>query len=82
VAAHKPKPPKSQSGPSGGFDGYDMSFVREREPPQWQQPSSQQSQWGQAQQQWQPAPHHRRGPWGWVLLVAAIIALLVVVLLL
>jgi hypothetical protein len=53
-----------------------MIPVREREPPvEWQQP-----QWQQPSPHYQAAPHDRRGPWAWLLLVAAIIALVVVVL--
>ncbi len=70
MAAEKPKPPKSQSAPSGGFEGYEMSFVRERERPELLHPQS------------QPAPQHRRGPWIWVVLAVALvlIALLLVLL--
>ena len=85
MAADKPKPPKSQSAPSGGFDGYEMSFVRERQPPEWQQPQTQEPQTGEwpAQQQQPWAPPHRRGPWVWLVLAVALtlIAVLLVALL-
>jgi hypothetical protein len=85
VAADKPKPPKSQSAPSGGFDGYEMSFVRERQRPEWQQPQPQHPQtdeWGvQQQEAW--ASRSSRGPRPLVVLAVALllIAVLVVALL-
>ena len=85
MAADKPKPPKSQSAPSGGFDGYEMSFVRERQPPEWQQPQTQEPQTGEwavpQQQPW--ASRKSRGPWPLVALAVALllIAVLVVALL-
>ena len=77
MAAEKPKPPKSQSAPSGGFDGYEMSFVRERQPPDWQQPQTQEPQTGEwAVQQQQPwASRKSRRPW---LLVGLAVALLLI----
>ncbi len=73
VAADKPKPPNPSSAPPRGFDGYDMSMVRERQPewqqrPQGQQPSPVQQQ----QSQWGAAPMRARSPRVWLLAAIAL----------